>query len=45
MYNFKSGNDAEGILSLEEAYHGASRLIQLDGQTIKVAIKPGVANG
>jgi curved DNA-binding protein len=37
--------DAEAILSLEEAYHGASRLIQLDGQTIKVAIKPGVANG
>jgi len=34
----------ETILSLEEAYHGTTRLIQLSGQTIKVTIKPGVAD-
>jgi curved DNA-binding protein len=34
----------ETILSLEEAYHGTTRLIQLNGQTIKVTIKPGVAD-
>ncbi len=32
----------ETILSLEEAYHGTTRLIQLNGQKIKVTIKPGV---
>jgi curved DNA-binding protein len=31
-------------LSLEEAYNGTTRLIQLNGQTIKVTIKPGVAD-
>jgi curved DNA-binding protein len=35
---------AETTLSLEEAYHGTTRLIQLDGQTIRVTIKPGVAD-
>jgi curved DNA-binding protein len=34
---------AETTLSLEEAYHGTVRLIQLNGQTIKVTIKPGIA--
>ncbi len=32
----------EIILTLEEAYLGTARLIHLHGQTIKVAIKPGV---
>ncbi len=36
--------ETETILSLEEAYHGTTRLIKLDGQTIKVTIKPGVAD-
>ncbi len=36
--------ETETILSLEEAYHGTTRLIQLNGQTIKVTIKPGVAD-
>jgi curved DNA-binding protein len=31
-------------LSLEEAYHGTKWLIQLNGQTIKVTIKPGAAD-
>jgi len=31
-------------LSLEEAYHGTKRLIQLNGQTIKVSIKPGTTD-
>lgn len=35
----------ETTLSLEEAYHGTMRLIQINGQTIKVTIKPGVAEG
>lgn len=35
----------ETTLSLEEAYHGTTRLIRLNGQTIKVTIKPGVADG
>lgn len=34
----------ETTLSLEEAYHGAARLIKLNGQTIKVALKPGIAD-
>lgn len=42
-----SGDDlkTETILSLEEAYNGTTRLIELNGQTIKVTIKPGVADG
>jgi curved DNA-binding protein len=36
--------ETETILSLEEAYHGTTRLIQLNGQKIKVTIKPGVAD-
>jgi curved DNA-binding protein len=36
--------EAETSLSLEEAYHGTTRLIHLNGQTIKVTIKPGVAD-
>jgi curved DNA-binding protein len=34
--------ETETTLSLEEAYHGTTRLIQLHGQTIKVTINPGV---
>ena len=34
----------ETTLSLEEAYKGTARLIRLDGQTIKVSIKPGIAD-
>ena len=36
--------DAETTLSLEEAYHGSTRIIQLNGQTIRVTIKPGIAD-
>ena len=36
--------ETETTLSLEEAYHGTTRLIRLNGQTIKVTIKPGVAD-
>jgi len=36
---------AETTISLEEAYRGATRLITLDGQTIKVTLKPGIADG
>ena len=35
---------AETFLSLEEAYHGAVRLIKLNEQTIKVTLKPGIAD-
>jgi curved DNA-binding protein len=34
--------EAETTLSLEEVYEGTTRLIQLNSQTIKVTIKPGV---
>jgi len=34
----------ETTLSLEEAYHGTTRLIQLNSQTIKVTLKRGVAD-
>ena len=36
--------ETETTLSLEEAYHGTTRLIRLNDQTIKVSIKPGVAD-
>ncbi len=36
--------NAETTISLDEAYHGSARLIQLDGQTIKVTIPPGIAD-
>lgn len=36
--------DAETTLSLDEAYYGTTRLIQLHGQTIRVTIKPGIAD-
>jgi len=36
--------ETETILSLEEAYRGTSRLLKLNDQTIKVTIKPGVAD-
>jgi curved DNA-binding protein len=36
--------NAETTLSLEEAYHGSTRLIRLDGQTISVKIPPGIAD-
>ncbi len=36
--------ETETILSLDEVYHGTTRTIQLNGQTIKVTIKPGVAD-
>jgi len=36
--------ETQTTLSLEEAYHGTTRLLHLNGQTIKVTIKPGVAD-
>ncbi len=41
------GRDLESdtTLTLEEAYGGTARLLVLDGQKIKVTIKPGVADG
>ena len=36
--------NAETTLSLEEAYRGSTRLIQLDGQTIRVTIPSGIAD-
>jgi curved DNA-binding protein len=36
--------ETETTLSLEEAYHGTTRLIRLNDQTIKVTIKPGIAD-
>jgi curved DNA-binding protein len=36
--------EAETLLSLEEAYAGATRLIHLHGQTIRVTVRPGIAD-
>jgi curved DNA-binding protein len=36
--------NAETTISLEEAYHGSTRTIQLDGQMIRVTIPPGIAD-
>jgi curved DNA-binding protein len=36
--------ETETTLSFEEAYHGAVRLIQVNGETIKVTIKPGITD-
>ena len=36
--------DAQTTLSLEEAYNGSTRIIQLGGQTIRVTLKPGIAD-
>ena len=36
---------AETTLTLEEAFHGTTRFIEIHGQTIKVILKPGVADG
>jgi curved DNA-binding protein len=37
--------NAETTLSLEEAYHGSTRLINLDNHTIRVTIPRGIADG
>jgi curved DNA-binding protein len=34
--------NAQTTISLDEAYHGAARLIRLDGQTIRVTLGPGI---
>lgn len=36
---------ARTVLTLEEAFRGTTRLIKLNDQTIKVSIKPGIADG
>ncbi len=36
--------EAETVLSLDEAFHGTTRIIHLNGQTIRVTIKPGAAD-
>ena len=43
----RKGNDfeAEIQISLEEAYHGTTRQIQIDGETLQVKIRPGVSEG
>ncbi len=36
---------ARTVLTLEEAFRGTTRLIKLNDQTIRVSIKPGIADG
>jgi curved DNA-binding protein len=36
--------EAETTLTLAEAYHGSTRLVQRHGQTIRVTIKPGIGD-
>lgn len=35
---------SETTLTLDEAYHGTTRMLQVNGQTIKVTIRPGIAD-
>jgi curved DNA-binding protein len=46
QHSMRKGDDLSAVttISLEEAYHGSARLIQLDGQTIKVTIPQGIAD-
>ena len=37
--------NAEMSITLNDAYSGAEKLFDLDGQSIKLKIKPGIANG
>ncbi|MBC5773374.1 J domain-containing protein [Pontibacter sp. KCTC 32443] len=37
--------ESEMEISLQEAYHGASRLINLQNQQLRITTKPGVADG
>jgi curved DNA-binding protein len=37
--------EAEAEISLEEAYHGTTRLVQVDGKRLEVRIPPGVESG
>jgi curved DNA-binding protein len=45
--NFQQAADYETTieLTLEEAHHGTSRIIQLDDQKIRINIKPGATDG
>lgn len=45
--NFQQAADYETTkeITLEEAYHGTSRIIQLENEKIKINIKPGIADG
>jgi curved DNA-binding protein len=45
-YNYKQPDvQAEAEITLEEAFHGTSRIFDLDGRKIRVKIKPGAAEG
>ena len=37
--------EAETTLSLQEAYNGSIRFLTIHGQTIKITLKPGIADG
>jgi curved DNA-binding protein len=36
--------EAETTLTLEEAFHGSTRLLKIHDQTIKITLKPGIAD-
>lgn len=44
--SFKGGNlQAEVEISLTEAYHGTTRILNVDGEKLRIKIKPGAYNG
>ena len=45
--NFQQAADYETTIeiTLEEAFHGTSRIIQLENEKIRIKIKPGIADG
>src|SRR5690606_29428961 len=45
-YGFRRQDyQAEASISLEEAYHGTTRLLELNGSKLRLKIKPGVKEG
>ncbi|MFW5761538.1 MAG: DnaJ C-terminal domain-containing protein [Cyclobacteriaceae bacterium] len=46
-YRAQKGNDYEAdfVLSLEQAYHGSTKLLNVEDKKIKLKIKPGVKDG
>lgn len=46
-FSAQKGNDYEAdfVLSLEQAYHGSTRLLNVEDKKIKLKIKPGVKDG
>jgi curved DNA-binding protein len=43
----RKGHDTEGVIeiTLEEAFHGTTRTFEVQGQTLRVLVRPGIEDG